>query len=343
MNMKSINVILLLVCGAYVASCRQIEEMNYELIAEAVDEAGTPLEGIRVITGRLEPIGDGSAPLAEPVTTTPVSTDVQGKAVIKFKSVPEASGNVTFFHDGFYSTRERVEWERPDGFDGKSRKGSVKAILMPVRNPIPMYAHDNSGAMNKIASIPELGKEYGYDLKMSEPLPPLGNGEVADFSFIVKGFHHGNSNYDLNIEVNFRKPEDGVIEFMTLGRTGVTEPVRTGSLLLSGHDAPESGYEPRLTRKLKRGGIETPRETDVDFRRNFYFRTRTVTDAAGKIVSAHYGKIYGDFQFDAANKDWGYLSTLALVTTYFNPTPDDRNVEFDTGRNLLPGGNVQQP
>jgi len=89
--------------------------------------------------------------------------------------------------------------------------------------------------------------------------------------------------------------------------------------------------------------VEISGETDVDFRRNFYFRTRTVTDAAGNIISAHYGKIYGDFQFNAARKDWGYLSTLALVTTYFNPTSNDRNVEFDPKRNLLPNGNVRQP
>jgi hypothetical protein len=281
--------------------------------------------------------------MANPVTTKPVSTDVHGKAIIRFKSLPEPEGNMSFYQDGYYPTQQRFEWTRPDGFDGKTREATVKAFLKPIKNPIPMYAHDNSGAMEKIASIAELGNEYGYDLKMSEPLPPLGKGKVADFTFIVHGFNHGNSNYDLKLEVRFPNPNDGIVEFTTPQRSAVTEPIQTGSLLISGYEAPKDGYIQNILRKVKRSGIETRRETDVDFRRNFYFRTRTVTDASGNIVSAHYGKIYGDFQFDAANKDWGYLCTLAMVTTYFNPTPNDRNVEFDPKRNLLPGGRVVRP
>jgi hypothetical protein len=45
-----------------------------------------------------------------------------------------------------------------------------------------------------------------------------------------------------------------------------------------------------------------------------------VVDATGKIISANYGKIYGDFM------NFSY---------YLNPTPNDRNVEFDPKRNLF--------
>lgn len=338
-----IVVILLLVCGAHFTSCQQVEENDYELVAVAVDQAGNPLEGIKVMTGKLESVGNANFPMANPVTTEPVLTDVNGNALIKFKSVPEPSGNVTFFQDNFYRSSERVKWLRPDGFNDKSRKGTIKGVIKPIRKPIAMYAHDNSGAMDKIAMITELGKIYSYDLSMSEPLPPLGKGEVADFTFTVDGFHHDNGNYDLKLEVIFKNPKDGVVEFLTPQRAGVREPISSGSFLISGYKTPVNGYQPKLTRRVQRNGIENPRETDADFHRNFYFRTRTVTDAAGNIISAHYGKIYGDFQFDAANKDWGYLCTLALVTTYFNPTPNDRNVEFDPKRNLLPGSNVMRP
>lgn len=341
--MKRTLKILIYICCAQFASCQKIEEKSYELIAEAVDEEGMPLEGISVMTGRLELEENSPVPMVNPVTTVPMQTDGNGKTVIRFRSAPEASGNVTFFNDAYYSTRQRVEWARPDGFDGKTRKANVKAVIKPIRKPIPMYAYDNSGAMDKIAMIPRLGKEYGYDLQLAEPLPPLGKGKVADFTFIVNGQHHGNSVYDLKLDVRFRNLNDGVLEFITPQRSAVTEPIQTGSHLISEYVAPVGGYQSKITRTLKRDGIETARNSNVDFHRNFYFRTRTVTDADGKIVSAHYGKIYGDFQFDAANKDWGYLATLALVTTYFNPTPNDRNVEFDPKRNLLPGGNVMRP
>ncbi len=54
--------------------------------------------------------------------------------------------------------------------------------------------------------------------------------------------------------------------------------------------------------------------------RNYYFRVRTVVDDRGNIVSAHYGKIYGDFM---------------QFSYYFNPTPNSRNVEFDPKQNLM--------
>ena len=53
---------------------------------------------------------------------------------------------------------------------------------------------------------------------------------------------------------------------------------------------------------------------------NYYFRVRTKVDDGGNIVSAYYGKIYGDFM---------------QFSYYLNPTPNSRNVEFDPKRNLM--------
>ena len=53
---------------------------------------------------------------------------------------------------------------------------------------------------------------------------------------------------------------------------------------------------------------------------NYYFRVRTVLDGNGNVKSALYGKIYGDFM------QFNY---------YLNPTPNDRNVEFDPKKNLM--------
>ena len=63
---------------------------------------------------------------------------------------------------------------------------------------------------------------------------------------------------------------------------------------------------------------------------NYFFRVRTKKDEAGKIVSANYGKIRGplDFGFRGRRNGLG-------MTYYFNPTPNDRNMEFDPSRNLF--------
>jgi len=346
--MKTIVIGLLFPLLGGVACCQKVPEKSYEYRVLVVDDGGEPVGNANVWTMRYSWIEDSQIPAAKPIKVNTLTAD-KGVASIAFLSA-QTPGGVAVSKDGYYGSTAPANWIFPEGFwdtptshHGKTAKTEIEIILRPVKNAIPMHAYNNAGAMDQIANVPDLDREYGYDIKMSEPLPPLGKGMVADFTFVVSGTHDGNSNYNLKLDVKFSNPKDGVVEFVTPQRTAVREPIRTGSALVSDYEAPADGYKRNITRSLKRNGIENPGETDVDFRRNFYFRTRTVTDAAGKIVSAHYGKIYGDFQFDAARKDWGYLSTLALVTTYFNPTPNDRNVEFDTGRNLLPGGNVQQP
>ena len=206
-----------------------------------------------------------------------------------------------------------------------------------------MYAYSNMGEMDKIANIANFGKEYGFDLMLSEPLPPLGNGKQADFLFMLQGKYDEKSVYEMSLRIRFPNPHDGIVEFMTLERDGMREPNMYGSELLSDYQAPEGGYISEVLRTTKKSIGEKTAFRDDDFRRNYYFRVRSEVDESGRITKANYGKIYGDFHFFAANKDWGYLATLALVTTYYNPNNNDRNVEFDPKRNLLPSGNVQRP
>ena len=65
---------------------------------------------------------------------------------------------------------------------------------------------------------------------------------------------------------------------------------------------------------------------------NYFFRVRTVKKD-NKIVSTNYGKIDRDIDFDIINSD----TALLFFTYYLNPTPNDRNMEFDPKRNLLKG------
>ena len=52
----------------------------------------------------------------------------------------------------------------------------------------------------------------------------------------------------------------------------------------------------------------------------FLLRVRTVLDENGKVVSAHYGKIYPE---------------QMNVLYYLNPEPNSRSLEYDPARNLL--------
>ena len=67
----------------------------------------------------------------------------------------------------------------------------------------------------------------------------------------------------------------------------------------------------------------------LTFKKDEYliFRTRVESDKDNKIVKSNYGKIYS-IDYDIA----GAPDTRARVCLryYFNLTPNDRNIEFDT-------------
>lgn len=325
------------------ASCEETAKVHCKVSAHVVDDAGVAVEGAKLLARY--PIGwqvnPGGGFPTDRYQTSYAMTDGHGNAVLEYDTVSSPDGLVWLKKDGYYeNVYKESEWKSA-GL--KSWSAEVSTVLKPLKHPIPMHAYDNKGDMKKIVNIPEFDKEYGFDLMMAEALPPLGNGKVADFTFTLGGDYPSKGIYDMNLKIRFTEPQDGIVEFLTPQRTGSREPHMPGSVLISGYQAPESGYVREITRTLKRNGEKTQFLSDVDFHRNFYFRTRTQATQDGQIISAYYGKIYGDFLFQAANKDWGYPATLALVTTYFNPTPNDRNVEFDPERNLNPDGKVQQP
>lgn len=149
--------------------------------------------------------------------------------------------------------------------------------------------------------FPELNKAIGYDLATGDWAAPYGKGINPDVFFME---NHKDAKSGYTFTVSFPNPGDGIQDFATdesLGKCG----------LRSSHEAPLDGYQ------------STYEQTHMaDPNRNYYFRVRTVLDLNGGIKSALYGKIYGDFM------NFGY---------YLNPTPNDRNIEFDPARNLMRG------
>jgi phage-related protein len=81
------------------------------------------------------------------------------------------------------------------------------------------------------------------------------------------------------------------------------------------------GYASQLTRETSALHGQSSK-FEFDPNRIYLFRVRTALDQQGNVVSARYGKIYGDFM---------------QFTYYYNPTPNDRNIEFNPKQNLLGG------
>lgn len=137
--------------------------------------------------------------------------------------------------------------------------------------------------------------------------------------FQISGTLKSSREHDLRLEISFPNEGDGLVIF-----EGAYE---VGSALRSDHLAPESGYKPSLV--LRRKALYEQKSSqwlnDSKPGSNYYLRTRTKLDEKGNVIRANYGKIYGNFEF---------LDFIKAEAYYFNPTVNDRNIEFDTKRNL---------
>ena len=128
---------------------------------------------------------------------------------------------------------------------------------------------------------------------------------------------------DTTLTVSFSNPNDGIQVFYAY-------PMQ-GSAFRSPRFAPETGYATNyvMTRRMDdRSLYDDAAWEDL----NYIFRVRTKCDAQGTITNALYGKIYGtlEHRINGAKGVFG-------CTYYLNPTPNDRNLEYDPKRNLFKG------
>lgn len=213
-------------------------------------------------------------------------------------------------------------------------------VLPRILNPIPLYASSLAGGRGSL-KFPVQDEWLGYDFEAGDWVAPHGSGENTDIRFKFhsdfSGWRISDEKVDSVRKANADKSEDEIRFYYGIwegsleisfpgekeGLIEVTDRYWPHSELKLPHEAPESGYFP--TRRYD-AHTRGPRKEDPDV--GYYLRTRVKLDAEGEIISAHYAKIYGDFRFDPR----GAVS----FTYYFNPTPNDRNLEFDPKRNLFP-------
>ena len=234
-------------------------------------------------------------------------------------------------------------------------KATVPFVLPRILRPVPLHA-----LRLDYLELPAQGEWLGYDLAAADWVPPHGKGETADIRFNFRnefmGYVAAGPNLERSREMSrtiaqrsgraFSEEEfkisagkwRGVLEVSFPGENEgvITETERYwfyGQLRLP-HLAPEDGYAPSL-----RYETNTYEPRPEPKRVGYYLRTRVELDAGGDIISANYAKIYDEIRFDAR----GTVS----FWFYFNPTPNDRNLEFDPDRNLFPpskrGANVANP
>jgi len=198
---------------------------------------------------------------------------------------------------------------------------TVDVRVKRIVAPIAMYARKVGQPPNRLR-IPEADRPIGYDLIVGDWVSPYGLGVSSDFVFVVNRSLAGNKVFNGTLTTTFSNRGDGI------QLVGSPEPV---SEFRSPRYAPESGYEPKLVNRIGRAAPDKPIRESGTPDLVYLFRVRTSLDENGHVTTALYGKIYGDFRFDIINGNPAYL----LFDYYLNPTPNDRNMEFDPKQNLF--------
>ena len=244
----------------------------------------------------------------------------------------------------------------------KKSDHQLKLVLPRILNPIPLYAWRSSG-WGPSPVLPIQGEWCGFDFEAADWVTPLGKGKVADILFRFRNEFKGwadyfRSNQEVEDEIIISKQVyearkevwtldkfkltagkwDAVLEISFPGMgEGVFEEktfLSYGQLKMP-HLAPTSGYVMVWRYASNNYSPRTYRSNT-----GFFLRTRVKMDKDGKIVSANYAKVVGDFRLDAARGSVEFAY-------YFNPVPNDRNLEFDPKKNLFPedmaGANVYDP
>ena len=231
--------------------------------------------------------------------------------------------------DGFYLSGASTP-QLTNIVDGKWLPWNPVAlsILRPIGKRVALYAKTVK------LRIPILDKPCGFDLEASDWVAPYGKGMKSDFIFTLHQVDRGMQDYDVLGELTFKNPSDGL-------QDAPLPEVGKNSVFKWERQAPENGYQPKFQLQNswhKEKGITRSFKYADGVWEGYFFRVRTV-EQDGEIVSARYGKIRGGIEVFPNDPN-----PKIDFTYYFNPTPNDRNLEWDMKKNLFSGlKNLEAP
>ncbi|NCC49875.1 MAG: hypothetical protein EOM20_01540 [Spartobacteria bacterium] len=244
-------------------------------------------------------------------------TDTNGTFEVEGKVKSDMVYTVT--KSGYYKTIGRYwfySWEKGDVQNGRWLPWNpvVEVVLKPKKNPIPMYAK------RVHVEIPGQNQPIGFDMEKGDWVSPHGKGLVADVYI----------NYSLKQQDLWTGDERFEMSNTNL-LCGVQElNADMFSAFRSVYDAPLTGYVESLKYVLNRTKTTIIEEKKLSDSNYIVFRSRAAVDEDGRLERANYGKVYPPIKH---GRQRGTDSMVLIY--YFNPTPNDRNLEFDLDRNLF--------
>lgn len=190
---------------------------------------------------------------------------------------------------------------------------TLQVTLKEKRKPIPMY-------QNYIETVMPAGtNRLGFDFLVGDWVAPQGKGTIADMWYVYDDNFIDRDNFYIKLSFVFPGEKNGCY----------MRKMDNFSELISEHEASDTELAPSKVCVIEQEKGKFTKELRFAEDDYMVFRIRTKTDEQGKIVSSHYGKIYGPV---GVPHRW---SKKFSFTYYLNPTPNSRNLEYDPQKNLI--------
>ena len=281
---------------------------------------------------------------ASPIAVTTAKTEEDGCSRLTGKTNTGEISFCAFLPDEYYKVHGSYKYVNKNVLSVWQPEDLVITMrLQHIERPIPLWVKKVDYRVDDLGKNSLANRCLQYDMIKGDWLPPYGKGVCADLEISSKLQITGTKRKFLYAT---KKVED--IEFYELVQTiSLPNPDDIWSMQitnsLSGiriRCATDEGSRSCMERKIgMREGLSPSGDWQCeyfsDYNRNccFVFRIRTKYNEKGEIVSAYYGKIYGDFEFEGTLKE-GLKGINFLY--YLNTTPLDRNLEWDMKNNLCP-------
>ncbi len=238
-------------------------------------------------------------------------SNTNGEYVIEGKCTNRIRCDITL--DGYYASVFELADYGHTHSNGNGRwlpYGSKRVIVLnKILDPMPLCCHNSRISFK----IPVYNEWVGFDCERFDFVRPHGQGQEKDMMLRFTLDNTSRDDYHMTMEVSFtNNPYAGIYE-LARNKSSELESVY--------HADTNAFYQQSIVYRFDRFPGKVPRYTQQLTSQNYLvFRTRTRVDADGRLVSAHYGKIYGDWNFVGPGG-------MSMELCAFNPTPNDTNLE----------------
>ncbi|MDO6686415.1 MULTISPECIES: hypothetical protein [unclassified Agarivorans] len=247
-----------------------------------------------------------------------------GKGSNKFKGTTDEKGEATALRVGQFGVIVRINKE--GYYQSKTRTGgsgnrNLTMELRKKKNPTAMYAK------KLLLPFPKKREAIGFDFEQADWVSPYGKGNTAHIFFYLDGEYIDVHNNNDELQISFANADDGLVKL---------NKATTNSEYLFPYLAPQLGYTNILTLKHQTSSNSKSFTTYDNSALGYIFRINTKLNSEGEVVHANYGKISGEFLGSSytgttKRKNVGFVK----FTYYYNPTPNDRSLEYDWRQNLF--------